>query len=147
MHFRGILVILFLLIADISYGQNNTPLKCCVDFAWFYFDKNSASMSFYGKELAKAIDSEMIEHPAERIVLLGYAASDDRRAKAMKLSEERADAVKKELVRLGIAEQRITCKGFGNKSPNSPGNDADGKHLNRRVEYRFIKATVSGTPK
>ena len=137
-YLRRMLVILFLLPAQISYGQNNTPPECCVDFAWFYFDKNSSALRVYGKYLAKEIDSEMNEHPEERIEILGYAGSDDRKAKAMKLSEERADAVKKELVRLGIAEQRITCKGFGTKNPNLPENSAEGRQLNRRVEYRFF---------
>ncbi|MFA7084993.1 MAG: OmpA family protein [Arcobacteraceae bacterium] len=56
----------------------------------------------------------------------------------LKLSEERAAAVKKALIKLGIEENRITSVGYGKSKPVATNDTAEGRTQNRRVE-----ATVS----
>ena len=56
------------------------------------------------------------------------------------LSEGRANAVKADLVKRGIAGERITTEGKGEKEPVANNDTEEGRALNRRVEF-----TISGT--
>lgn len=56
-----------------------------------------------------------------------------------KLSQERADAVKKYLVSKGVEEVRVTAKGYGPSMPIADNNTASGKSKNRRTSLKVIK--------
>jgi outer membrane protein OmpA-like peptidoglycan-associated protein len=59
-------------------------------------------------------------------------------AKLMKLSDERAEAVKKYLVRkFAIASNRISARGFGCSRPQFPNDSDEHREKNRRVEIVF----------
>lgn len=51
------------------------------------------------------------------------------------LSELRALEVKSQLVQRGIPETRINAIGLGERHPVAPNTDANGRHMNRRVDF------------
>lgn len=51
------------------------------------------------------------------------------------LSQERADAVKNQMVKMGIDEGRLTTKGYGLSKPVAKNDNAENKARNRRVEF------------
>jgi len=53
----------------------------------------------------------------------------------IQLSQQRADAVKAQLVSMGIDASRLSTKGFGDTKPISDNNTPEGKENNRRVEF------------
>ena len=55
-----------------------------------------------------------------------------------KLSERRADAVRRYLVNGGIEPGRIRTEGFGESQPVASNDTADGRAQNRRVELRVL---------
>ncbi len=55
-----------------------------------------------------------------------------------KLSEDRANAVKKYLQTKGIAAERVVAKGYGDSQPVADNATAAGKQKNRRTEVRII---------
>jgi OOP family OmpA-OmpF porin len=57
-------------------------------------------------------------------------------ATSLPLSQQRADAVKATLVRLGVAAGRITSRGYGETRPVAPNTTSAGRIANRRVEIR-----------
>jgi outer membrane protein OmpA-like peptidoglycan-associated protein len=56
--------------------------------------------------------------------------------KNLKLSQDRAAAVKKYLVSKGIAEDRLTAVGFGENKPIADNKTAAGRAQNRRVDLK-----------
>lgn len=51
------------------------------------------------------------------------------------LSQERADAVKNQMIKMGIDEGRLTTKGYGSSKPVAKNDNAENKARNRRVEF------------
>ncbi len=54
----------------------------------------------------------------------------------LKLSQDRAEAVKRYITSKGISPDRITTSGFGDTEPVSSNYTAKGRALNRRVEFK-----------
>ena len=81
--------------------------------------------------LAKVLDA----YSNIKIEVGGHTDSSGDAAKNMVLSQARADAVKAQLVTQGVAEKRITTKGYGSTAPTTD-NVADA--ANRRVEIKIM---------
>ena len=56
-----------------------------------------------------------------------------------KLSDERAAAIKTELLKDGIAAKRMTTAGFGEERPMAPNETDEGRARNRRLELVVVK--------
>ena len=52
---------------------------------------------------------------------------------------ERAKSIAQELVKRGINEGRLICKGSGSSKPIADNSTAEGKKMNRRVEITILK--------
>ncbi len=57
----------------------------------------------------------------------------------LKLSQDRADAVRKYLIKKGITGSRITAVGYGDSLPVADNLTEEGKAKNRRTEVKIIK--------
>jgi len=57
----------------------------------------------------------------------------------LKLSQDRADAVRNYLLKKGISSDRVTAKGYGDTEPVADNSTDEGKQKNRRTEVRIMK--------
>ncbi len=76
----------------------------------------------------------------ERVVRLtigGHTDSQGRPAMNRTLSDRRAQAVRTELIRRGVAPGLLVAKGFGADQPIADNASEAGRALNRRVELRL----------
>ncbi len=55
-----------------------------------------------------------------------------------KLSQQRAEAVMKYIVSKGIAQSRLSAKGFGPDQPIAANDTPEGQEMNRRVEFKIL---------
>lgn len=91
----------------------------------------------YFNEIKKVADF-MEKHPTAAAVIEGHTDSVGKVAANVKLSQRRADAIKKILVqKYKIEESRIKAVGFGPKNPIADNKTAAGRQKNRRVEAVF----------
>lgn len=77
----------------------------------------------------------MQAHPDLKFEIDGHTDSDGQDQANLQLSEKRAEAVKGQLVSMGISQDRLTTKGFGETKPIDSNDTQEGKANNRRVEF------------
>lgn len=85
-------------------------------------------------ELADALKSK----PGMVIEIAGHTDNVGSPDANLKLSEDRAGAVRDYLVKNGIAAARVSAKGYGETQPVADNETAEGKQQNRRTEVRII---------
>ena len=81
--------------------------------------------------VAKAL---LDQGPLNPIVVGGYTDSVGSESANMKLSQDRADAVRSFLVSKGLPSDKLTAVGHGKSNPVAGNDTADGRANNRRVE-------------
>jgi OOP family OmpA-OmpF porin len=72
------------------------------------------------------------------VIAEGHTDSIGSDAYNQKLSEQRAESVRRYLVNGGIEAGRISTEGFGESRPVASNQTADGRAQNRRVELRVL---------
>lgn len=90
----------------------------------------------------KAIDelaSAMTAKETMEIEIAGHTDNVGDKEANLKLSQERAEAVRDYLIKKGIAAHRITAKGYGDTKPVADNSTEKGKQQNRRTEVKIIK--------
>jgi outer membrane protein OmpA-like peptidoglycan-associated protein len=85
----------------------------------------------------------LIENAAliERVELIGFTDARGKRDANVKLSKDRAEAVRQELIRRGVSDATLSADGRGPDSPVADNKTAAGREQNRRVEVRVIFRT------
>ncbi len=69
----------------------------------------------------------------------GHTDSDGTPAINNPLSQNRANAVKDQLVRYGVKADGLQTRGYGATQPKFDNNTEQGKFLNRRIQYSIVK--------
>jgi len=80
----------------------------------------------------------MKSRPAIKIGVYGHTDSKGMPANNLKLSKDRAAAVRNYLLGKGIAPARLESEGFGQNKPIAPNETDEGRAKNRRVEFKIL---------
>ncbi|MCZ2223227.1 MAG: OmpA family protein [Chitinophagales bacterium] len=109
-----------------------------------YFEFNKATIL---PESYAAIDEQIVtmmnKYPTMVIEIGGHTDSKGNDAYNMKLSQARAEAVKKYLESKGIASERMVAVGYGETKPIAPNeingkDNPEGRKKNRRTEFKVL---------
>lgn len=76
--------------------------------------------------------------PDKRIRIEGHTDSSGPASVNLRISQERAEAVERELIALGIDADRIQSIGMGEDFPIASNEDPDGRSRNRRVDVILL---------
>ena len=98
------------------------------------FATNNAQLTGDSSAMLNQVAESLRDWPDVRVEIGGHTDSQASDAYNQKLSQARAEAVKTYLVGQGIAADRLTAKGYGEKKPIADNKTADGRARNRRVE-------------
>jgi len=86
-------------------------------------------------EMARALK----EHPElKKVEIQGHTDSTGDDFFNLKLGQERADSVKRALVKRGVPPARLVSKGYGESNPIAPNLTRAGRAKNRRVEFVIV---------
>lgn len=99
------------------------------------FDVNKATIKQESMGTLNGIAQILKDNPEIKFEVGGHTDSDGDDAFNLKLSQARADAVRNQLISMGIEGGRLSSKGYGKTKPISDNKTWEGKANNRRVEF------------
>jgi flagellar motor protein MotB len=103
-----------------------------------FFDLGKATLKPESEPELKRILQVMKENTALVIEISGHTDNTGSDEINNKLSLERANAVKENLLKGGIDQARIKTKGYGKSKPKADNATEEGRQINRRVEIEIL---------
>jgi outer membrane protein OmpA-like peptidoglycan-associated protein len=115
------------------------PPKPAPVFENIYFNENKTNID---PVAAKALDRDgamLKDNPDIKVEIGGHTDSLGSEKANQKMSEKRAESVKKYLMdKFNIPGDRMIVKGYGSKKPIADNGTKEGRAKNRRVELKII---------
>jgi OmpA-OmpF porin, OOP family len=99
------------------------------------FDVDKATIKPESMGTLNMIVQIMKDNPDLHFDVEGFTDNSGNPAHNLTLSDERASAVKAQLISMGVSPSRLTSKGYGETNPIADNNTPEGKANNRRVEF------------
>jgi adhesin transport system outer membrane protein len=105
------------------------------------FQKNSTDIAAGLKNEIDEFSRFMKNNPEFKANIVGHSSRTavSKAEYNLKLSKERADAFKAELIKRGISAERLTTQGKGFEKPIADNSTEEGRYLNRRLEIELLK--------
>lgn len=114
------------------------------DTSWFDFDRlnfetGSATLRPGSRDQLQNVATILKAYPKVSIRIGGYTDNTGNADANLRLSQERAEAVRRELEVLGITPTRLSAEGYGAQHPVADNSTADGRARNRRIALRVTE--------
>ena len=101
------------------------------------FDTGSSALSAGAYQRLRSLADTLKRYPDSNIVVKGHTDSTGDESYNLRLSEERADNVRRYLVAEGVGSHRATAIGYGEAFPMTSNSTPAGRQQNRRVEIEI----------
>lgn len=110
---------------------------------WFSFDRltfetGKATLKPESQEQLKNIAEILKAYPKVAIKIGGYTDNTGDPQANLSLSQQRADAVMAELVKMGVDASRMEAKGYGQEHPIADNATEEGRAKNRRIDLKVV---------
>jgi len=122
----------------------DTARGLIVNMSDVLFDTAQYTLKSGAREKLAKVSGIILAHPGLKIEVEGHTDSVGGDDYNMKLSEDRAKAVRSYLVGQGVNGDSVTSRGFGKTMPVADNSTAAGRQANRRVEL-VVSGEVMGT--
>lgn len=99
------------------------------------FASGSAVLTRRGQAVLDTVAMMLTEAPDALIEVSGHTDDQGNDEANQILSQRRADATEAYLLKKGIADERMTSKGFGETSPVADNATPEGRQRNRRIQF------------
>jgi outer membrane protein OmpA-like peptidoglycan-associated protein len=131
---------LFFMDGEHEINKAVTPLESKIAFRSLEFESGKADiLPAMHNDLAK-LGNFMLDHPEVKLMISGHTDSQGRPDANLKLSQDRANAIKNYLCEVfRIEASRITAMGYGGSRPIVEEKTEEDRRLNRRVEFEIIR--------
>ena len=127
---------------DISYvkpkptkQQIQAEINAILKLKSIQFERATSNLTTKGKNTIDEVLEILKKFSNLNISIAGHTDSDGSEMLNLKLSQDRADAVKNYLIKNGLIKDNLTTKGFGEGVPLVENNSDSNKQINRRVEF------------
>ncbi|MGD8171241.1 OmpA family protein [Vibrio sp. TRT 21S02] len=109
------------------------------------FEFDSSVLTPFAKTQLVPILEHLNRYPDVRVKITGHTDSLGAEDYNLKLSQSRAEAVKRYLESEGVSASHIVAEGVGERFPVSTNSTAEGRAQNRRVEIHTMESVVQQT--
>lgn len=105
------------------------------------FDLGRSTLKTESFRILNQVADIMNEYPDYNLIISGHTDNSGSATVNQRLSEKRAQTCYEYLISRGIAASRIGYAGYGETRPIADNDTAEGRHLNRRVEFDLLPAS------
>jgi OOP family OmpA-OmpF porin len=103
-----------------------------------HFDFGKATLRFESFGELEELISYLRNKDNIKVEIAGHTDNVGKEADNLKLSQQRADAIRNYVIKKGIAPSRIVARGYGASEPVADNETDEGRQLNRRTEVRIL---------
>ena len=107
------------------------------------FGTDQARLTPEGLRTAQKLADVLQQNPQRKVLVEGFTDSTGSSAHNQELSDRRAATVRTALVAMGIANDRVATRGYGEAYPVAGNDTAQNRQMNRRVE--IVLSDETGT--
>jgi outer membrane protein OmpA-like peptidoglycan-associated protein len=104
-----------------------------------YFDYNKATLLDESNKSLNELLEQMNAQPKLKIKIKGHTSTEGDAAYNLKLSQNRAKAVRDYLLKNGVKTERVQYEGYGETVPIGPNDTEEDRAKNRRVEFEILE--------
>jgi len=110
------------------------PTKKTLILEGVNFETGKSTITPESEAILNGVAESLVANDSIRVQVTGHTDNTGSLATNRRLSRARADAVRTYLISKGVAEDRLTARGFGPDQPVASNRTAEGRAQNRRVE-------------
>ena len=110
------------------------PTKKTLILEGVNFETGKSTLTPESETILNGVAESLVANDSIRVQVTGHTDNTGGLALNRRLSRARADAVRTYLISRGVAENRLTARGFGPDQPIASNKTAEGRAQNRRVE-------------
>ena len=102
------------------------------------YASNSATLNSKSQFILKGFARFLKENPTISVGIQGHTDDVGDDTENLRLSEERAQGVKKYLMTLGVEGNRLSAKGYGETNPKVANDSPENRAKNRRTDFMIV---------
>ncbi len=110
------------------------PTKKTLILEGVNFETGKSTLTTDSEAILNGVAESLVANDSIRVQVTGHTDNTGSLATNRRLSRARADAVRTYLISKGVAEDRLTARGFGPDQPVASNKTSEGRAQNRRVE-------------
>jgi OOP family OmpA-OmpF porin len=139
-------------LRDPDPAKNGCPIvhvseKEVVILEQVQFDIDRATIKPVSDRLLDEVANVLKGHEElTRLEVQGHTDNTGAKGHNKQLSQARADAVMKALIKRGVAKNRLTAKGYGQEVPIADNSTDAGRTKNRRVQFSIVEKKPKPAP-
>ena len=100
-----------------------------------FFETNRAVIRRISHALLDEVAQALKDNPTIKVEIQGHTDSQGSDRSNLKLSQRRADSVRRYLIKKDVTSDRMVAKGYGESVPIADNRTSEGRAQNRRVEF------------
>ncbi len=117
------------------------PMKTMMIDKWVLvgvnFDFNSSKFTAESYPILYDAAKTLLKNPDMKVEIQGYTDDIGSEVYNKQLAQKRADVVKNYLTSKGVSASKLRAIGYGKLNPVADNKTADGRELNRRIEFKM----------
>lgn len=125
-------------LAGVKVDKVGCAIKQTIELKGINFEFDKAELDANARRILDAVAETLKGQPTMKVELAGHTDNYGPEEYNQSLSERRMTAARDYLIEKGANGDNMTAVGYGESEPVASNDTAEGRELNRRVEFRIL---------
>lgn len=123
----------------VAVDEKGCTQQGAVTLVGVLFENASSTLVHSSTAALDRVAADLVKHPQFEIEVQGHTDSIGSNRYNLRLSQQRADAVREYLLQQGARASQVSARGYGEAEPVSNNESAEGRAKNRRVVMKVLR--------